>query len=221
MRSAIDKKTWIPAATACVLWFLMFSPLTKDCFNFWLMMGTSAAMLLALTLSFDGKKMLKALACRNIATQVFLGIAIAAALWGIFWLGDKISQLMFSFARSQVDDVYGMKSDISPRTVGMLLLFLVGPAEELLWRGFIKRRLFDCYSESKANPGLWAMAVTTAAYTLIHIWSCNFMLIMAALVAGTVWGALYAIRPRWLPALVLSHAIWMQPYLSGFQYKTK
>ena len=53
-----------------------------------------------------------------------------------------------------------------------------------------------------------AFAVTTAIYALVHIWSFNFMLVMAALVAGLVWGFLYRLDPKLLPALILSHALW-------------
>ena len=28
------------------------------------------------------------------------------------------------------------------------------------------------------------------------------------MVAGAVWGFLYYIKPKWLPALVISHALW-------------
>ena len=34
------------------------------------------------------------------------------------------------------------------------------------------------------------------------------LLIMAAAVAGGVWGLLYWLKPDWLPALVVSHALW-------------
>jgi len=45
-------------------------------------------------------------------------------------------------------------------------------------------------------------------YALVHVWSFNFMLVMAALVAGMVWGLIYRINPKALPALVVSHALW-------------
>ena len=51
-------------------------------------------------------------------------------------------------------------------------------------------------------------ALTLIIYALVHIWSLNFMLVMAALVAGFVWGLLYRLRPDWLPALIISHAVW-------------
>jgi membrane protease YdiL (CAAX protease family) len=34
------------------------------------------------------------------------------------------------------------------------------------------------------------------------------MLVMAALVAGAVWGFIYRICPKALPALIISHALW-------------
>ena len=35
---------------------------------------------------------------RITASDIGLGIASATLLWGIFWTGDKLSQLMFDFA---------------------------------------------------------------------------------------------------------------------------
>ena len=48
----------------------------------------------------------------------------------------------------------------------------------------------------------------TAVYSLVHVGSCNFMLVMAALVAGGFWGLAYRFRPDRLGALVVSHAVW-------------
>ena len=41
---------------------------------------------------------------------------------------------------------------------------------------------------------------------MIHIF--NFMLVMAALVAGAVWGLIYRLCPKALFALIVSHALW-------------
>ena len=38
--------------------------------------------------------------------------------------------------------------------------------------------------------------------------SCNFMLVMAALVVGAAWGALYRFFPNRFAAIILSHAVW-------------
>ena len=135
-------------------------------------------------------------------TDVLMGVAIAVALWGIFWVGDKLSQLMFDFARPQVDNIYGMKEGESPLVLTLLMLFLIGPAEEIFWRGYIQQNLSQRWS---ANVGF---VVTTAVYALVHAGSCNFMLTMAALVAGLVWGVLYRFFPERLGAIIISHALW-------------
>ena len=134
--------------------------------------------------------------------QLFWGIAIAVALWGIFWVGDKLSQLMFDFARPQVDTIYGMKDGESPWLLTALMLFLIGPAEEIFWRGYIQENL-----SRRWNPNIGFVA-TTAIYALVHAGSCNFMLIMAAMVAGFVWGLAYRFFPEKIGAIIISHAIW-------------
>jgi membrane protease YdiL (CAAX protease family) len=141
---------------------------------------------------------------KYILSQIVLGIALAIVLWGVFWVGDKLSQWMFpSFARAQVNDIYSIKDGFNSRVVGLLLLFLIGPAEEIFWRGYVQEKLQRSFSKT------WIGAlVGIALYTAIHIPSCNFMLIVAAGVCGVVWGGLYWWKPQWFPALLLSHALW-------------
>lgn len=50
--------------------------------------------------------------------------------------------------------------------------------------------------------------VATAVYACVHIPSWNFMLVMAALVAGFVWGLLYRLYPEKFMAVIISHALW-------------
>ena len=135
-------------------------------------------------------------------SNIMLGILIAVALWGVFWLGDKLSQLMFDFARPQVDTIYGMKEGESPWLLTALLLLLIGPAEEIFWRGYVQRSLSQHW-----NPNV-GFVVTTLVYTVVHVGSLNFMLVMAAFVAGAVWGLLYRLYPNRLTALIISHALW-------------
>jgi membrane protease YdiL (CAAX protease family) len=42
----------------------------------------------------------------------------------------------------------------------------------------------------------------------VHLPSGNFMLIMAAMVCGIVWGGLYWLMPKNLKAIIISHALW-------------
>ena len=191
-----------PIVVAAGLWFYMFSPWTAGLTNFWYTMTASALILIFMAWSLGRDSQFSIFNFQFSIRQLLLGIALAAALWGVFWVGDKLSSLMFGFARGQVDSIYGMKTGIQPWIIALLLLFIIGPAEELFWRGFVQQQLSLHWGEN------WGFVVTTAIYTLIHLWSFNFMLIMAALVCGIVWGGLYRLQPKWLPALVVSHAVW-------------
>ena len=189
------------------MWLLMFSPSTYGVLNFWLEMSVAACVLTALALCFTKGAVLQDLKCSRPLLQVLLGIAIAFALWGVFWIGDFLSSRMFDFARGQVDNVYSMKQGLPSWAIALLLLLVIGPAEELFWRGFVQKQLQKKIARWRF-PADHAFLITTLVYGLVHVPSMNFMLVMAALVAGAVWGFIYRLQPRLLPALVLSHALW-------------
>ena len=185
---------------AFLLWTVMFSPWTAPHVPFWWTMTFSASLLTLLSVKevwtmrhFHTPELLK---------NVLLGAAIAIALWCVFWVGDKASTWLFDFARPQVNLIYGMKEGESPWLLSCLLLFLIGPAEEIFWRGYVQEKLSRRYSP---NMGF---ILTTACYTLVHVASFNFMLIMASMVCGVAWGLLYRLFPNRFLAIILSHALW-------------
>ncbi len=186
-------------AAAFCLWTVMFSPLTAPHVDFWLTMSLSAAILTVLSTVFNPgwwKNLNWSL--RN----MLLGVAVAILLWCIFWTGDKISSMLFDFARPQVDAIYGIKNGASPWLLSALLLVLIGPAEEIFWRGYVQHSLSLRFGQ---NAGF---VIATALYASVHIPSCNFMLVMASLVVGVVWGLLYRFFPDRFPAIIVSHALW-------------
>ena len=189
---------------AAVLFFVMFSPWTSPYVNFWYTMTATAIILTSVSLyrCRETIKELKSISLKTLFWWFVAGLLIAFVLWWAFWIGDKVSAWMFGFARPQVDMIYGMKSGTSPVVIALLLLFIIGPGEELFWRAFLQRRLMEKWGK---NAGFIA---ATACYTLVHIWSFNFMLVMAAMVAGICWGFLYRLSPKLLPALIVSHAVW-------------
>ena len=185
--------------SATALWTVMFSPPTAPHINFWWMMTASAITLTALSTCFR-PHLWKELHWTS--SNILTGIATAAALWGIFWIGNELSAWMFDFARPKVDTIYGMKEGESPWILTALMLLIIGPAEEIYWRGYVQHELSARWN---ANIGY---IITTTIYALVHAGACNFMLLMAALVAGAFWGLLYRFFPDRLAALVLSHALW-------------
>nr|WP_325288309.1 CPBP family glutamic-type intramembrane protease [uncultured Bacteroides sp.] len=193
------KKLVFTIVLAAVLWAVMFSPLTAPYVNFWWMMTVSALTLSILSTCFNRGWWH---AVRFGWGEVLAGVGIAVVLWGIFWTGDKVSSWLFDFARPQVDLIYGMKEGESLWLLSLLMLVLIGPAEEIFWRGYVQRTLSARWSPDAG------FVVTTLVYALVHAASCNFMLVMAAAVAGVVWGGLYRLFPRRLGAIIVSHAVW-------------
>ena len=193
------KRLLLSLLLAAVLWAVMFLPWTAPYVSFWWMMAGSALTLSLLAILFrpdEWKDVHWSVA------NVCLGVGIAIGLWGVFWLGDRVSSWLFDFARPQVNLIYGMKAGESPWLLSFLLLLLIGPAEEVFWRGYVQHTL-----SLRWNPNI-GFIVSTLLYAMVHAPSCNFMLLMAALVAGVVWGGLYRLFPRRLSALVVSHALW-------------
>lgn len=192
------KSVYAAIAAALTLWTVMFSPLTAPHVNLWAAMTASAIILTVLATRFGNWY-------RNIRfsfSDIAAGAAGAAVLWGVFWTGDKLSQLIFNFARPEVNAIYSFKGSISPWLLSALLLLIIGPAEEIFWRGFVQQKMSE-----KWGPTAGFVAAT-AVYALVHAGSCNFMLVMAALVAGGFWGLIYRFFPKRLGALVVSHALW-------------
>jgi len=189
-----------PVAVAAALWFVMFSPWTAPHLNFWWAMLCSALILIALSAAFgrDWRPQL-----RPSLRAVAIGLVSAVALWGVFYLGHLLATALFAFAQPQVGAIYGMRDGSSHLWIALLLLFVVGPAETIFWQGLVQRQLM-------ARRGdLAGFALTTLIYSLVHVWSFNLMLLLAAAVCGAFWGALYMwLKPRNLWPLLVSHAVW-------------
>ena len=194
----MNKKLVILVLLAAVLWFLMFSIWTKHLFNFWIGIAISATILMVVAIILR-KEILKQFQWTWKA--IGFGLLAAVALWVIFYVGEYLSGLLLGFAREQVDGIYSLKEGQNKLLVALGLLFIMGPAEEIFWRGFVQHSLIEKYGEWKA------FIFTIIVYSLVHIWSFNFMLVMAALVCGIFWGLMYRYNKNLVP-LVISHAVW-------------
>ncbi len=197
-------------AIAAALWFVMFSQWTAPHINFWAAMSVSAIVLIFLSRLACGPLLKKE---QVTFASTLWGIASAAALWGVFWAGNYLATRWFGFAQEQIGGIYAMKNDTDPRLIAALLLVLIGPAEEIFWRGYIQERMQRCESLiPKRLPRMAAelvpMVVTMLVYSLVHIWSFNFMLVMSAMVCGAFWGLIYKLSRGNLWMLIVSHALW-------------
>ena len=184
----------VPAAF--VLWFFIFA---VPAGNFWLKLTCSASLLAAIGL-LSSRNELKALFTFKIR-HLWVGVLSALILYGIFWVGKLAANLLFSFAPGQIESIYASKTQLDAVWIALLLLFVMGPAEEIYWHGFVQRRLTGRYG---ATVGVLATAVV---YTLVHVVSLNFMLVAAAGVCGLYWGLLFQREKNLIP-LIISHALW-------------
>ena len=166
---------------------------------FWQRM-TNAGIVLG-TLSLAGERSLRG-DLRFHKKEVSLGLATAAGLYGIFQMGDRLARRIVPTGAEDIGDVYALdrlrpKSEIAAR-----LAFVIGPAEELFWRGFVQRKL------DRTNLGRWgAAAAAAAAYGGAHVVTRNLTLFGAASVAGAYWSALAASGLS-MGSLIVSHVAW-------------
>jgi hypothetical protein len=133
--------------------------------------------------------------------EVALGLASAATLYATFRVGDAFARRFVPGGDAQIQDIYALRT-IRPRPeIAVRLATIIGPAEELFWRGLVQAALMERY-------GRWRGAALAAmAYGGVHIVTGNFTLFGAAGVAGAHWCALYAAGVP-LGALVVSHVTW-------------
>ena len=194
------KKLGIPILIAFGLWFIMFSPWTSPYLNFWISMLFSASVLLFM--SFTHRKDWKN-EFRFDWKSILLGVVSAGLLWLIFYIGNQVSTWLFDFAKPQISSIYNLRSGTKSAFIALELFLIVGPAEVVFWQGLVQSKMMKELGDIKGY------ILTTLIYSIVHISSFNFMLIMAAMVCGAFWGFMYMIfKPRNLAPLLISHALW-------------
>jgi membrane protease YdiL (CAAX protease family) len=133
--------------------------------------------------------------------DVALGLGSAAALYATFQVGDRFARRFVPGGEAQIRDIYALRSLRPKGEIAARLVAIIGPAEEVFWRGFIQATLARIL-------GRWrGAAAGAAAYGGVHVVTGNFTLVGAAGVAGAHWAALYAMGMP-LGALIVSHAAW-------------
>src|SRR5438093_532444 len=125
--------------------------------------------------------------------DVALGLLSAVGLYAIFQAGDRMARSVMPKGSQEIGDIYALRSLRPKSEIATRLATVIGPAEELFWRGFVQRRV--------------GAAGAVLAYGGAHLVTGNATLIGAATVAGVFWGALPAVGMS-MPALITSHVAW-------------
>jgi membrane protease YdiL (CAAX protease family) len=133
--------------------------------------------------------------------HLLAGWLSAAVLYATFRFGDRFARRMVPGGEAQIQAIYALRTHRPRSEIAALLATIIGPAEELFWRGLVQEALMRRY-------GRWAGAALAAtAYGGVHIVTGNFTLFGAAGVAGAHWCALYALGAP-LGVMVVSHVTW-------------
>jgi membrane protease YdiL (CAAX protease family) len=193
----------ITVGLAFVLWFITFS---VPFGNFWIKISISAAFLAICAFRL---KVANELTMKFNFKAIIIGLASAVILYAIFWIGQTISHVIFSFSKSQIDNIYALGEGSSMSAIVLMLFFITGPAEEIYWRGFVQKRLSNRFG------GWQGWLIAAAIYAGVHICSLNFMLVGAAGVAGLFWGWLYWRLDNLAPVMI-SHAVWSSGIFAVF-----
>ena len=157
--------------------------------RFWERMTVTGFVLGNMALANDGE--LRRMKPRR--RDVALGVGSAAVLYGIFQIGDRLARSVMPRGEKDIRDIYALRRLEPAETIAARLAAVIGPAEELFWRGLVQRRV----------GGVGA----AAAYGGAHLVTGNTTLIGAATVAGIYWGLLRRLGMS-MPALITSHIAW-------------
>ncbi|MCK4756863.1 MAG: CPBP family intramembrane metalloprotease [Thermoplasmata archaeon] len=190
---------FISLAAAAILFSILFAGIY---FDFWLQLALSILILIFLAFWFSGddiKKQLN-LPAGDLGFSILLGLVSTVFLYLIFLIGNDLAIFFLSFGKSGISGIYGLGENVDSRMIAFLLVLIIGPGEEIFWRGYLQKSLTKEY-------GKLGVVIIILAYAGVHLASGNTMLILAAFAGGVFWGLLYYYyRNLW--ANIISHAAW-------------
>lgn len=193
----------IVAASAVALFVPLFIFRSAGPLDFWWWMSLNIVLASGLGAVLDRAyfSLLRADLLSRPGKKILLGLLAAAALYAVFFAGNFLSRLVLPFAETGIGAVYGFKSGASLPRIVLLMALLIGPGEEVFWRGFLQRRWQARFGSGRGY------LLATALYTAVHAGSGNVMLVLAAAVCGLFWGFLYR-RTGSVLLVAVSHTVW-------------
>lgn len=190
-------------AIAAVLFMALFRFRHLGPLDFWAWLAMNIVVVVALGFAVDrgyGRRLREDLRS-GLLRKVGIGVVSAMALYAVFTVGRTAALGLFPFASEGIERVYALRSGAPLLRIVLLIALLIGPGEELFWRGFF---------QEKAGAGIGRPAgfiLASLLYTSVHLASGNIMLILAAAACGVSWGWLY-LRFRSPFLNVVSHTVW-------------
>ncbi|MFE8698027.1 CPBP family intramembrane glutamic endopeptidase [Cytobacillus sp. FJAT-53684] len=132
-------------------------------------------------------------------SYLMYGVTSGFILFGLFWLGNNLIELLNLPFTKEIAKLYGRYSPTMLWHYIVLLLIII-PGEELFWRGFVQKRMLNY---TRIPMGI---LLSSLLYASVHLYSTHWILAFAALIAGLYWGFLYAWKKS-MPLVIVSHLI--------------
>ncbi len=188
---------------AAVLFIALFRLRHLGPLDFWAWLAANIIIVSAVgfALDRDYARRLRIDLRSGLLRKAALGVISAAALYAVFAAGRVVALRLLPFAGSGIWQVYALKDGVPLLRVVLLIGLVIGPGEELFWRGFFQER-----TAATTRPR-FGFALTALLYTSVHLASGNIMLVLAAAVCGVFWGWLY-LRFRSPVLNMISHTLW-------------
>lgn len=193
----------LAGAVAAALFIALFRFRRLGPLDFWAWLAANIVIVAALAFVLDrgyARRLAEDLRS-DVFQKALIGIASAGALYAAFAVGRIVALRVFPFAAAGIGGVYALKEGTSILRIGLLIGFVIGPGEELFWRGYFQERVG---ATTKAGLGF---VLTALLYTAVHLASGNIMLVAAAGVCGVFWGWLY-LSFRSPVMNIISHTLW-------------
>lgn len=162
--------------------------------GFWFVFALS--MLILLVIAVIKEKFNFKLPSRD---AIIIGFSSGFLLYLLFWVGKFLLDVLNLELINEIGVLYS-KVGLTEWWHYLLLFLIVIPAEEVFWRGYIQKRLSFYFGPKKG------IIYATLLYASANIYADSTLLIISAIVAGLIWGALY----QWKKSLwvtVISHLI--------------
>lgn len=196
-------KPFALALVAVALFVPLFAIHRISAFDFWWWMSANIFLLITLSFAADRSYLTSIISDlrSRLAPKILFGVLSALLLYAFFYSGNFLLRKLFPFTDESISCVYSFKGNASTLRMGLLIAFLIGPGEEIFWRGYLQRHWQNWLG---AVPG-WLLSM--ALYSAVHLSSRNIMLVLAAGVCGLFWGALY-LRYRSVVMVAISHTLW-------------
>lgn len=197
MRRQAGPRVWLGLVTFPIAAFLFANAFVFSKREFWIAMASGVLVLAMLAVVIRGKALYAGPAD---AADVAIGVASFGGLYAAFWIGDKLIRFVRPASGGEISAIYELRSQAPLALIAVLLVFIVGPGEELYWRGLVNWALSQQVGEGTA------VLLGTALYGAVHLVTQNPSIILAAVVAGFVWSMIFAVRRRLFPVIV-SHVL--------------